>query len=111
MSDDPLWVAYEPQPPNCFALLVTETNYERVAAYFFEPEQMYSMGLLAVARHADGRTGEKSLVLTFQDDKQMPYELTLKMWEALVRPGEPGAVYEVVDYRKFRNEWRERLST
>lgn len=103
MNEDP-WVSYEPMPPRCMAIVVTDSNFDEVADYF-DKEWIENLG--ACAKHFNRKSGERSLALTFIDGAGMPYELTLKTWTVLVsRHGED---FSVIPYTEFRNDWRKRL--
>lgn len=96
------WKTYEPQPPRCHAIVVTEENYDEVCAYFANE---YHHDLVSVTKHVDRTDGGKSLTLKF-----VTHEITVKPYQVIRRSVETEGRYGVMDYRDFNNAWRERLS-
>jgi hypothetical protein len=103
---DHLFKDYEPQPPRCKAVRVSEENIDAIADYFnlrHEHDKVMSVDM-----HYDKKG--KSLKLKFVADEYATYEITVMPGDILYRVIESGSRYAVTDDRAFwYYSWRERL--
>lgn len=96
------WKTFEPQPPRCNAVVVTDSNWDDVCRFF---ETEYIDGLVSATRSADRKAGVRTLTLKFES-----YELAVHPYDAIKRTVEDEGRYSVQPLRDFNREWREQLS-
>lgn len=99
-----LWSSYEPQPPRCAAILVTEENWDEVYSHFANE---YHEGLVEVTQRADRKGGGgRTLTLKFES-----YEISVQRYQVIYRTAENDGRLAVMSRQEFVNTWRERLGS